>query len=379
MRSPIVELTTLSTILGNHNSHVGDFLDRVLIHEFFDSLHPKLFSKGGLYRAIRGYVPRPEYYDAELPAHEHRSETLVSPMTESLRQMLGRHGALYLKNTTSTVGGGHGLVKMTADAEKVQLRIPRSGTRDYIKHALDRLFWDKPEDFIRFSTYSHQEPDIVDIPIMKTRANQPLEKILYALLKHAFEPGEYVIEAPTQIPLYNGRTWEVRNIVQCPNGKPQISARYAKVGSGKDFSNIALGGEPENPETVIAGVYQTHTQTAPRTAQKLAKEYLRVNDGIVLDAANALNRYMFELAARHVDGIDSRIFYAREFSVDITGEFNGTQKLRPVVNELQYPMGHMTYIPELSITNPRNLDIIYEIKRVMKEQDAVLLNQVLTK
>ncbi len=369
------EKTSLSAILRNRNSEEVGSLDRFLIAELFDTLDKRLFSKGGLYRAIQGTVPRPQYYDVELPPHEQRLEDIVAPTVKKLRQMLDSHGEVYLKNVTSTVGGGHGLIKMTVDDEKVRLRIPRSGTRDGVEGALNRLFSEGSEDFVQFSQHTYPEPDIVDIPIMHRRANQPLGKILYVLIKHGFEPGEYVIEAPIQIPSYNERTWEVRNIVQCPNGVPQISARYAKVGTGKDFSNITLGGEAESPEMVVAGVYQTHTKTDLRTAKKLAEEYIKSNDSVALISANALNKYMLELASRFLNGVNPRVFYAREFSVDITGQFDSTQRLRPIVGELQYPLGFMSYIPGLSKTDPEGLNAIYEVGRIMREQDVVLLRQ----
>jgi len=371
--------TPFSVILGNHNPEEIGPLDRFLITELFDPLDRRLFSKGGLYRAIQGSVPRPEYLEAEIPASEWRLQHTVLSVVESLRQMLDRHRGVYIKNTSSTVGGGHGLIKMVVDGDNVRLHVPRSATRDYIEHSLDRLFSEGSEDFIRFSSHSYQEPDIIDIPIMKTRTNQPLERIFYTLVKHALEAGEYAIEVPIKIPLYHGRTWEMRNIIQCPNGMPQISARYVKVGAGKDFSNITLGGEPEDPKVVIAGVYQIHAKVDLKTAQNLVEEYMIANDGVALAAANALNGYMRELASRFLSCVDPRIFYAREFSIDITGEFDGTQRLRPVVGELQYPLGFMSYIPELSKTDSRGLNFIYETQRIMHEQDVTLIRQAITR
>ncbi len=363
-------MISLKELLEQHGAANTTPLDRFLLFRYFDKYHPKIFSKGGLYRAIKGSVPRPEYVDFEVP----NTQADITP--EKLKQTLERHKAAYLKDISSTAGGGYGVIKISLLEDEVRLVIPHRTTRIILERRLGRLFQDESDDFIHFIIPSSSNSDRISLPIMKKMRDQPLGKILSTLLKHGIQPGEYIIEAPINIPLYNDRTWEIRNIVQCPSGVPQITAKYTKVGAGADFSNILLGGEAEDPLKVITNLYQTHTKVNQAAAEQLAQEYLKANDKVTLTAATALSEYMRKIAAEHLQDLDPHQFYAREFAVDITAEFNQEGILSPIVGELQYPLGcYASYTAELMETDPQKLDLIREINRRMEEEDRKLIEQ----
>ncbi len=363
-------MISLKELLKQHGAANTTPIDRFLLFRYFDKYHPKIFSKGGLYRAIEHHVPRPDYIDFEVP------DIQADITAEKLQQTLEEHKVAYLKDVSSTVGGGSGVIKIILLEDEVKLVIPHRTTRDILERRLGRLFQDESDDFIHFIGHGFSHSDRVSLPIMKTMRDQPLQKILSTLLKHALQPGEYVIEAPINIPLYNNRTWEIRNIVQCPSGVPQITARYTKVGAGQDFSNILLGGEAEDPLTVITHIYQTHRDVNQATAQQLAQEYLSANDKVTLEAATALSAYMRTIAREHLQDIEPQQFYAREFSVDITAEFNTEGIISPIVGELQYPLGcYASYTPELMKTDPQKLDLIREINESMEDEDRKLIEQ----
>ena len=362
----------IKALLKEHSLENTTPLDRFLLFRYFDKFHPRLFSKGGIYRAIQDHIPRPDYHEFEVPNDQ------PTTTTEKLRETLEQHKVAYLKDVSSTVGGGTGIIKIFLLEDEVKLVIPSTATREILERRLDRLFQDDSDNFIHFIRHSFSEADKVSLPIMKKRADQPLEKVLYVLLNHSLQPGEYIIEAPIDIPLYNERTWEIRNVVQSPNGMPQITARYTKVGGNKDFSNILLGGEPEDPLIVTPDLYKNHQQKEHDVAQQLGQEYLKANDKVTLAAATALSDYMRRIAAEHLQDLDPQEFYARKFSVDITAQFNSEGVLTPIVGELQYPLGsYVSYTPELMRTDPKRLELIYEIDEIMKEKDRTVIGKLL--
>ena len=106
---------TLAEVLGDRSPGDIGSPDRFLIEEGFNRIDRRFFSKSGIYRAVRQVVPRPEYFDFELPEHE-RPDNIVSATVEHLTRILDSHREVYIKNTTTAVGGGDGLVKLTIDA-----------------------------------------------------------------------------------------------------------------------------------------------------------------------------------------------------------------------------------------------------------------------
>src|SRR3989338_8402302 len=334
--------------------------DKFLIANCFDVVQRGLFSKGGIYRAIDGHVRRPDSLYFEVPVAE------AHDVADYIGRTLQQHGSAYLKDVTTSVGGGCGVIKIYADDDHVHLVIPHSTTREGVERNLGSLHG--TEDFLHFFTSHHlsKDPRDVRIPILRTRADQPAGRIFDVMIRRVLNTGEYAVEAPIQIPLYNGRTWEVRNLVQCPGGVPSVTAHYAKVGAGTDFSNLFLGGEPHDSLEVLCEIHR-HTGKS----ESAALEYLYENKRTAHAAADAFVSYCRKLVLTHLEGVEAEQFYPREFSVDVTGELSdGT--LRPVVVELQYPFGFNSYRNSLLEVDPAALERFDEIHNFMMRHDSKL-------
>ena len=350
----------VSGIAANQTGLLTGAFDRFLITNYFDAMQKGLFSKGGIYAAIDGHVRRPDSLYFEVP------ETKAHDVAGYIGRTLQQHGSAYLKDVTTTVGGGCGVIKIYADDDHVHLVIPHSATRERIERNLGSLHG--TEDFLYFFASHHlsENPRNVRIPILRTRADQPAGRIFDVMARRVLNPGEYAVEAPIKIPLYNGKTWEVRNLVQCPGGIPSVTAHYTKVGAGADFSNLLLGGEAHDSLEVLREIHK-HAEKPESTAL----EYLHENKRTALAAADAFVSYCRKLALAHLEGTEAEQFYPREFSVDVTGEFfDGT--LRPVVGELQYPLGFNSFRDSLLEVDPVALGRFDEIHDFMMRHDSEL-------
>lgn len=347
-------------------------VDRFLIDHHFDKRDPRLFSKAGLYKAVEGAIARPESYIFELPDSKDRTDNMVETTVASLSDILKKHKAAYLKSGVGSAG--HGMVKLVQSEKTLTLIIPRGGIFNDIARKGNEYQQLNPKDIIIF----YPNPTSITIPMERPGMHQPLNEILIYLTKHMLPNGEYIVEAPINIPLYEGRTWEIRNIIQCPGRVPRITARFAKVGEGKDFSNIMLGGKAELPEKVIEEILRQN-QGGDKNIEELAKEYLEENNTAALRTAEALNAYMRNLARQEFDPRDAELFYAREFSVDITGEFDDEQNLKPVLGEVQYPLRpEVSYVPTLEEINPKELTIVEATKKKIDEIDQEALAKLET-
>lgn len=357
-----------STHPGLPLSSVAD-IDRFVISRHFDKKDPRLFSKAGLYRAVEASVVRPDSRYFELPDPESRTDEVTRTTTTGLSNMLDRHKTLYLKNATGSAGWG--MVKMIVGEKTLTLKIPRKEDVDNIlRRANARTRMSTDEVIILYGS-----ADAITAPLNWPGINQSLEEVLTYLVKYGFDAGEYIAEAPIKIPQYKGRTWEIRNIVQCPVGVPKIIARFAKVGAGEDFSNIMLGGEAEIPEEVVKKILKGRGGSTD--VEGSVREYMESNKRVAMQTAEALNDYMRNLARQDFNPADAEMFYAREFSADITGEFDDRGELRPILGEVQYPMRpEVSYIPELEKVDPEGLKRIKETQREIREFDRLALEKL---
>lgn len=346
--------------------------DRKIIRQFFDRNDPTLFSKAGLYKAVEGRITRPEARYFILPDSNTRTSEEVTEIASSLAKTLDRNKAVYLKQSTGS--GGHGLMKIIQEGKKLELKIPHADYIRDIERGLDKMRNKNSDDFI----ISYPGEGYITIPTDWPGIKQPTDDILRALVMYGLPSGEYIQEAPIQVPKYNGKTWEIRNIILCPDRTPILVAQYAKVGKGEDFSNILLGGMPEVPKKVIEGVHDSNL-IGKNGDTDAVLSYLKENDTMSIQASELLISYMRSLAMKYLDPSLVEIFYPKEFSVDITGEVDENGKLRPVLGELQYPLRpEVSYIHELEKIDPEGLERIREAQKRIATQDDALIQELIS-
>lgn len=344
--------------------------DRYIIRDYFDKLDPTLFSKAGLYRAVEGHLTRPETHYFTLPPSDNRTPEMVEELKNILSSTLDKHKAVYLKNATGSAG--HGLIKIIQDKTKLELKIPHGDDIRDIGRGFEHMTYKNSDDYIIF----YPGEGYITIPMKRPGIIQSADEILQALVQHGLPAGEYIAEAPINVPKYDGKTWEIRNVIVCPDKKPILAASYAKIGKGEDFSNIMLGGKPEDPKKVIQRIYDSIGKGG-NTDRVLT--YLEKNNTMSIQASELLISYMKSLAEIHLDEGLAKMFYPREFSVDITGELNELGELQPILGEIQYPLRpQVSYIPELEQTDPEGLTRILEAQKHIAYQDDALMQQLVS-
>ncbi len=290
--------------------------------------------------ALNGHVPRPTQVSFQA---NNGVECSVG-----LEDFLRQHPLAYLKSLESTVGGGHGIMRVMLGDNELVLTMPRDSTRKKIERGL-RMLWEvKPTEALHYHTNSQA----ITIPIMKTRLAQPLSMILSGLIRSVLEPGHYSIEAEVNIPNYNGKTWEIRNVYQCPEGVPRFVTSFAKVGAVEGFCHYSLGGTTEDSAIVVSAVYESLGWNQPDIK---AERYLAKNMALAEKSAQLFFERFRQVSSRVLP--EGAKFYPREFAVDIIAEQDGLE-LNPLVMEVQYPLGYMSYKPELLEDNP---DLLAEL------------------
>lgn len=348
-------------------SFSGDLglFDRFLVSRYFDKLDKRLFSKTGIYRVLDGVVPRPDYKLINLSDRGTRTKDEVAAVTNIVDEMEKKYGAVYIKHEQGH--SGHRIMRLSSTDKTITLKVPQHSSRRAIGEGLFRLSSQNVSPII-FYENSGEDQDEISIPLERVGLQQPRQEVLEALVEYGLEAGEYAVERPIKIPPFNGKTWEIRTIIQCPGGIPQITTHWAKVGKRKEFSNYGLGGDAETPPTVISGLLHD---------DNLVKDYLGRSDDVAQSAAKALNDYMQKLAEAHIDGLDPKKFYAREFAVDISGELDESGTLQPMVGEIQYPMNPIvSFIPQLEKVDPDGLEKRNQISDQMIREDNELVRSL---
>ena len=355
---PATDATRLSSSL---------FLDHLIMRSFFTNGE---LEKTAIYRALGDKVKRPDCKIVKIAQDQADDE--ISAIVQTIDQMQREYGTVYIKHEEGH--SGFGLMKFTSTDKTLTFKFPQSSSMREVGLKLMRLIDSK--DGIIFYENSGQNRDEIEIPLERVGFQQSRAEALTALVKHGFREGEYAIEKAIKIPLIEGKTWEIRAIMQCPKGIPEITTHWGKVGRDKDFSNFGLGGEAQTPESIVTSVFSAHSNDSASVADKV-QDYLKRSDEVALTAASVLVEYMQDLSEARIEGFDPKKFYPREFAVDITGEFDENGILQPVLGEIQYPMNPWySYIPQLEKVDPEGLKKIRETAESITKEDVGLLTSL---
>ena len=342
------------------------FFDELLIGVLGEEV-PHLFSKVDIMDETYAELPRPEFYKVDT-VHDS-----IFTFPQYLEGLLERWHSFYLKGE-QTVGGGKNIMRLDFDGRKVVLTIPNSELRKEIAHNLGLLLG--KDNFLQnFPGQSERE---IAIPLENRRGpvvfwKQPLAEIAKTLANHVIPKGRYIMEKPLNIPLINGRTWEIRHLVHCDRlYRPVITAKYGKIGGDAYFGNMDLGGRPVLAEKPVHDVLQN--------SQK-EREFLARSEGIALAGAKLLNAHLLSSLTSYINarmtGITPDNFFARRLAVDITGHLGRNGKLFPAVIEIQYPIGFKSYVPELEEVDKQALARVQAMDKALEKQDLPLIQQML--
>ncbi|MBI4210787.1 MAG: hypothetical protein HY544_04750 [Candidatus Diapherotrites archaeon] len=407
--------------VGSELSHI--FTKPWIMGEAYDRLatprRSELHYGGHKFPNIRYYTPRPESHETYIGYQPHGSERPQNAHPELLAiNMLTKHGSFYLKGE-STVGVGADLIRFDMYGTGLKMTIPAENFRMEIKRKMDELSKTNEALWFHAGHGSDEREIIIPGKVIKL-GEQPVEKTIETLFSRVVPRGRYLIEQTMHIPPYNGKAWEIRHIIQCPNGIPQVTAKYAKVGKDIKFANIFLGGHPEKPESVVEAVMKkSHHEAlsrAPHTiatifaqifgkplppepptamdydpifklsesgAKNRTTDFLKQSERIAIRSTEVLTGIMRGAIGRSraqmtgAGGFHSGYIYPRILAVDITGTNDIIGRMIPAVVEIQYPIGYNSYVPELEQIDQKALARIKTVNREMALRDKRVIHMFL--
>ncbi|AJF59536.1 MAG: hypothetical protein J4224_02150 [Candidatus Diapherotrites archaeon] len=286
----------------------------------------KWFSKQILYEIIKGKVRRPH---STFVSFRPRKELVRKPTrndyaVNALADKIKREGSVFLKPTGMMASEGWGIA-----------RIQKNGNTLVITVSEDTAFKSLAET-LPLGSFRVAGDKKIEILLSRERS---IQRVLGEISSARFA-YRHIAEREIRMPLYEGRKWEIRTIVQSPERKPTVVGHFAKVGGDNIAANVALGGREEEASRVISGIYKTlYPHKTKAGIGVLASEFFRRANAEAEKAMGAINSHIQRMAEKYITGLPKSEFYAREAAVDITGELNPqTGKIEPVVGEVQYPI-----------------------------------------
>ncbi len=343
-----------------------EFFDELLIGILGKEL-PHLFTKTDIMDETYAELPRPDFYKVN-SVHDG-----IFTFPQYIEGLLESWHSFYLKGE-GTVGGGKDILRMDFDGRKVVLTIPDPNLRHEISHNLGMLLG-KDNFLHHFTGQTERE---IAIPLENRVGpvvfwKQSLDEIAKTLATHVLPKRRYLIEKPLNIPLINGRTWEIRHVVQCDRlYNPVVTAKYGKIGGDPHFGNMDLGGKPVTAGNPVHEVLQN---------TRMEKKFLSNCERVALSGANILNYHLINSFTNYINarmsGIPPYYFFARRLAVDITGHLGRNGKLFPAVIEIQYPIGFKSYVPELEEVDKQALARVQAMDKALEKQDLPLIQQML--
>jgi len=292
------------------------------------------FDKAKLTEMVEGKVRRPRSMHVHFPTKRLARPGKHKKAVDGLGRMLKREGSVYVKRSVDSARGRK-VARMRKSKGGLEIR-----TED------PELF----EKLDRSVPKRHKRDERKGQIMIRLGRGQKLQDVLHEVAA-AFS-GPHIIEKEMAVPKYNGRTWEIRTIVQSPKGTPEVTGHYAKVGArGKVVSNLAMGGKGVKSKEVISGVYEErYPGKRPDEIKMLTDEFMGKLKREAVKAMKEVNRHNEGLRERYIPDFPEGGLHARHGAVDIAAEFDPrTGKLEPVVGEVQYP--------ECGISGLRNADL----------------------
>ena len=300
---------------------------------FFISLLSKvagqiIFSKGAVYRMLGDKVSRPESQLIKIQpiarfTLEKRRQKNQRPADDIVGLL--KKGPIFLKPVDNRGSKGEGILRIENRGNFLNI----SWSYDAAKSILSRLKYERID-------YTRKTQNSIDIILGE---HNGLPKLI-GLVIEQLQGGRYIAEREINMPLFDGKKWEIRHIVQSPNGRSEITGSFAKVGKSDSIvANIAAGGSGASTKSVIKSVYRSiYSSISASELERLADEFIEKANKLSLKSVELLNNNLKDVGKRYISGFPEDELYIRQIAVDIAGVYNeGTKKLEPVIVEVQYP------------------------------------------
>ena len=279
-----------------------------------------------LLKALEGEVRRPASTFVRFRPKEQlvRKPNRNDFSVNALAKKLEKEGVVFLKPTGMGAAEGWGITRIQKNEKGL---IITTGEGDTFRKLIEHL----PTGY--FKRVSERK---LVIPLGR---NKPLRNALGEIVWANYYP-RHVAESEIRMPLYEGKKWEIRAIVQSPDRKPVVIGHVAKLGAPSSIvSNIAQGGRGEESSKVVSGIYRSiypHRTNAEIGA--LTTEFFHRANTEAEKSVGAINAHLKRMVTKYLSGFPLEEVYAREAAVDITAELNPrTGKLDPIIGEVQYP------------------------------------------
>ncbi|MDO8537935.1 MAG: hypothetical protein Q7S21_03545 [archaeon] len=317
------------------------------------------YSKDQLYKAIEGKVRRPNSQFVNFKSAERlvrkpkRNDYPVNALAEKIERL----GKIYLKPVHFFASGGEGIITIEKKKNEIIIRASE-------KWVFERIVKTLPIG--TFTTTPNKKI------VIRLSANQSLKQVLRKIASSSVLGGS-IIEEEIKAPLFKGRKWEIRTIVQSPEKKPEVIAHLAKIGAEASIvSNINLGGHEIEASKVISEIYTTiYPKKSGQQIRTLTQEFFSRANAEAIKTVKAINSHTKNYARRYMHGFPESEMYMREIAIDIAGEFNPkTGKLDPVIGEAQVDFG---YGPEFEIIDPLGWKRFKENRAKMVDEGRKLL------
>jgi len=290
------------------------------------------FSKQNLYEAIEGRVRRPKansvYFHTrkQLLRKPTRSNHAVSVLAEKLE----REGTVFLKPTGPFAGEAAGIARIQQKKGTLTITLTEESRVRSLAATLGQI------------SFRVEGNRTITIPLNRT---QSIRNVLRIITSSQFEQRNTfeqrnIVESEIRIPLYKGRKWEIRTVVQSPNREPEVVGHQAKLGATNTIiANVGRGGKGAESSQIVTELYKVaYPKKSEAEIGALTTEFFRKANVEAEKSISALNKLIQGLGERYLSGFPKSELYAREAAVDISGEFNPrTGKMDPVVIEVQYP------------------------------------------
>ena len=255
-----------------------------------------------------------------------------------LAGMLTKHGTLFVKPAYLGMGIGLGRGVMRLELMGNHVRVTSRDAK-----LLEVLLLHQPRDAKRTNNYT------VDIACADNRLPQTLSWLLKEYTAFGMtqqwqtNPNakrlDILAERGLRIPPYNGKVWEVRQLLLARPGKRlKPMAAYAKVGANRFVANLALGGHGEPPEHVVKTVYRSLLPQADRKRiEALAQKFMKQLQSESLTAAKLVSKYLERIRKRKYKDYPLGRVRVSNFSVDFAAEWDVKRNcLVPVIIDADF-------------------------------------------
>ncbi|MCB0320562.1 MAG: hypothetical protein KDD60_06505, partial [Bdellovibrionales bacterium] len=304
-----------------------DIFFQPIIRSLFDEM---AFSKINLLQTLTDKVARPNYVVVtqdpmswELGIENAHKLEVVRTLQERLLQV----GDIYSKPATGGLNAidgacGSQIVRLQLDADRLIVRARRTGLEGILLKQLGGTQLDSSESSVSFE-FHDLHGDL-------------FEHVLEGVA--SLHSGLRIIEDTIPIYTVQGRTWEIRTVIQAPMNLPRVSAQLVKFSPDTFLNNWATGGGAVRADEFSQDLF-TELYGSREFAAYGSELYLYRVQEQALQVFHCLNAYLREVFKRYLPNVPPEVCYIRELAVDSTGicDANSESFLMPVVIEPQYP------------------------------------------